>query len=122
MLLCSRAYSDFRPGRIIIPAGHNDNEAIWPGGVTQQLVYVHHHRLCNLGDERGVCLKAAAAQAKQEEVPHHAEALIRERERQCVRAAGAVEQAGKALQPDVEPHTQDVEGLLDQCHLEAVTN
>ncbi len=121
MPLRSRAYSDFRPGWIIIPAGHDDNKAHRPSGITQQLVYVHYHRQRNLGNERGVRLEAAAAWAEQEEVPHHAKALICEQEHQCVRAAGAVEQAGKALQPDVEPRTQDVKGLLAQGHLEAMT-
>jgi hypothetical protein len=57
MPLRSRAYSDFRPGRIIIPAGHNDNEAHWPCGVTQQLVYVHHHRQSNPAMKGGFALK-----------------------------------------------------------------
>jgi hypothetical protein len=121
MPLRSHAYSDFRPGWIIIPAGHNDNEAHQPGGITQQLVYVHHHCQRNLSNERGVCLIAAAAWAEQEEFPHFAKALIRERERQHVCAAGAVEWAGEALELDVEPRAQGVEGLLAQGHLEAVT-
>ncbi len=37
MPLRSRAYSDFRPGWIIIPAGHDGNKAHRPSGVTQQL-------------------------------------------------------------------------------------
>jgi hypothetical protein len=110
--LRSRAYSDFRPRWIIIPAGHDDNKSHRPGGITQQLVYVHHHRQHNLGNERGVCLEAAAALVEQEKVPHRAKALIREWERQCVCAAGAVEQAGEALKPDVESSAQDVKSLL----------
>jgi hypothetical protein len=92
MHLRSRTYSDFQPGRIIIQAGHNGNEAHRPGGIMQQLVYVHHHCRRNLGNERGVCLKAAAAWAEREEFPHCAKALICEQERQRIPAAGAVEQ------------------------------
>jgi hypothetical protein len=57
MPLRSRAYSDFRPGWIIISDGHNDNKPHRPGGITQQLVYVHHHCQHNLGNERGFALK-----------------------------------------------------------------
>jgi hypothetical protein len=120
MPLRSRAFSDFRPGRIIIPARHDDNKAHRPGGITQQLMYVHHHHQHNLSNERGACLEASAAWAEQEEVPHHAEALIHEQERRHIRAADAVERAGEALEPDFEPRAQDVEGLLARGHLEAV--
>jgi hypothetical protein len=121
MPLHSGAYSDFRPGHIIIPAGQDDNKAHWPGGIMQQLVYVHHYCRRNLGNKRGVCLEAAAAWAEQEEVPHRTKALICEWECQRVHSAGAVEGAGEALQPDVKLLAQDVEGLLAQGHLEAVT-
>jgi hypothetical protein len=57
MPLHSHAYSDFRPGWIIIPARHDDNEPHWPGGITQQLVYVYHHCQRNLGNQRRFALK-----------------------------------------------------------------
>jgi len=109
------------PGGILQPTGHDDDEAHRPGGVAQQLVHVIHHRLHDLGDEGGIGLEATAARSEREEVPHRAEAPIRERERRRVRSAGAVERSSEALEPHVEPRAEDVEGLLAQGHLESVT-
>ncbi len=69
MPLRSRAYSDFRPGWIIIPAKHDDNKAHWPGGVMQQLVYVHHHCQHNLGNTRGFASKLLLLRRSEKKFP-----------------------------------------------------